>query len=99
MGDTTRFVEEISDALRKSARAETLIEIVQSHKANGLSQRAAYGALEHLWKELGFDDEEGEGNPIRDELEYVMELVWGFCPEGVGIWETSLSDSSRNLLR
>ena len=31
-----------------------------------------------------------EADPVRDDLEYVMEIVWGYCSSEAAIWETSL---------
>jgi hypothetical protein len=72
--------------------ADALLDLVREYKAKGLSQRAAYDELQELWLSYGFDDDDHDGaNPLRDNVEYVMEVVWGFCPSGQGLWEGSLS--------
>ena len=61
-------------------------------KAGGGSQREAYETLQAIWLKLGFDTDEGEAdNTLRNNLEYVMEVVWGFCSPGASIWDGSLS--------
>ncbi len=85
---------EFSKALHSGASQEALIEIVLQYKSTGGTQRGAYDQLHELWLELGFDEDESDHpNSQRDELEYVMELVWGFCSSEKTLWETSLSSS------
>ncbi len=85
---------EFHKALFSGAPHEELVEVVLRYKATGGTQREAYDQLHELWLELGFDeDESNQPNPQRDELEYVMELVWGFCSSEKTLWETSLSSS------
>jgi len=86
---------EFQDALERGATHDSLVEIVRRHKQGGMTQRQSYDALQEIWLEKGFDDDDGEEeNPVRDELEAVMEIVWGFCPSQRAIWDTPLSDSS-----
>lgn len=83
---------DFKEALESGAGHEALLELVRRHKHAGLGQRAAYDALQDLWLEYGFENDSQEGeNAIRDNLEYVMEVVWGFSPASVAIWPTSLS--------
>jgi hypothetical protein len=78
--------------LLAGASHEDLVEVVLQFKSTGGTQREAYDQLHELWLELSFDEEESDQpNPPRDELEYVMELVWGFCSSDNALWETSLS--------
>jgi hypothetical protein len=87
------FKEEILRGLRQGADASALREVVHRFKAGGGTQREAYDLLEEVWRDLGFaEDQGGCENPTRDELEYLMELVWGFCGTEEAIWETSLSN-------
>jgi hypothetical protein len=80
------------DALSEVADHKVLLDIVRAFKAEGGAQRIAYDTLEAIWKDYGFDQSDGsDKNSTRDELEYAMEIVWGFCAEGFGIWDGSLS--------
>jgi hypothetical protein len=83
---------EFRNALLAGATQEELKEIVLRYKTSGGTQRDAYDHLHELWLELGFDEDESDApNPQRDELEYVMEIVWGFCSSDKALWEKSLS--------
>lgn len=83
-------------ALEAGSGHAVLLELVREYKHVGLSQRAAYDTLQELWLEYGFDNDPHEGeNEIRDDLEYVMEVVWGFCPAGIAIWPGSLSSEKQ----
>ena len=53
------------------------MEIVGRHYGGKEIGREAYESLEHLWRELGFQESDQE-SPLRDDLEYVMERVWYF---------------------
>lgn len=81
--------------LESGADHAALLELVRRHKEGGLSQRDAYDALHELWLEHGFDDDQKGENQLRDDLEYVMEIVWGFCPAAAAIWPTSLSNEKQ----
>jgi len=85
------FKSHFQDRLERGTDHGELLALVRTYKARGLSQREAYDQLQELWMEFGFDDDDGEDDPIRDNLEYVMQIVWGFCPDGARIWEDSLS--------
>lgn len=86
------FKDAFQNKLSSGADHEELIELVLQFKADGIGQREAYDRLQEIWLEYGFDDDDGESrNVIRDNLEYVMEIVWGFCPTASQIWEGSLS--------
>jgi hypothetical protein len=77
--------------------ADELLDLVRDYKTKGLSQRAAYDELQELWLSCGFDDDDGGEDPVRDNLEYVMEVVWGFCPAGQELWEGSLSQQRQTI--
>jgi hypothetical protein len=84
--------ETFQKRLERGDSADDLLDVVRDYKSNGLSQREAYDELQELWLSYGFDDDDRDGvNPLRDNLEYAMEVVWGFCPSGQGIWDGSLS--------
>jgi len=85
---------EFVEALQRGVDHESLLNIVRRHKQLGLTQRETYDVLQEIWHEKGFDVDDGEHNPLRDNLEYVMEIVWGFCSAGRGIWDTSLTNAS-----
>jgi hypothetical protein len=88
------FKTEILDALRAGADHEMLLYIIRRFKATGGTQRETYKLLQDIWIELGFNEDAGEEtNKVRDELEYVMELVWGFCSRQQSLWETSLHNN------
>jgi hypothetical protein len=93
MAIDTTLRAEVADALRRGAGQSELLAIIRAFKARGGDQRAAYDTLEAVWKAQGFDaDGGGDAGPIRDELEYVMEIVWGYCSREAAIWETSLTN-------
>jgi hypothetical protein len=86
---------EFQKQLEAGADDSGLVALVRRFKADGLSQREAYDQLHALWLEYGFDDDDTDESPLRDNLEYVMEIVWGFCPAGRAIWDGSLSNESQ----
>jgi hypothetical protein len=71
------FNQEFLAALESGKEHRTLLEIVRRHFGDSEKERAAYEALEQLWRDLGFEGSDQE-SPLRDELEYVMERVWYF---------------------
>ena len=85
------FKTEFQSKLESGVEYDELLALVRQCKTDGLSQRETYDQLQELWLKYGFDDDDGGDNPIRDNLEYVMEIVWGFCPDPRQIWESSLS--------
>jgi hypothetical protein len=88
------FRDEFLAALQGGAAIDALLDIVRQFKAGGGAQREAYETLQAIWLEFGFDSDEGdEANPLRDKLEYVMEVVWGFCSPGASIWDGTLSNN------
>jgi hypothetical protein len=89
---------EFQKQLEAGADDSELVSLVRRFKAGGLSQRDAYDQLHELWLAYGFDDDTDE-SPRRDNLEYVMEIVWGFCPAGRAIWDGSLSNESQPTSR
>ena len=85
---------EFQDALARGADDEELLDIVRRYKSRGGKQREAYDALHAIWADHGYDADASESDdPTRDRLEYVMEIVWGFCSTEQAIWETTLSNS------
>lgn len=40
-----------------------------------------YAALEAIWQQCGYDKSE-ETDPVRDDLESLLEKVWFLCPQG-----------------
>jgi hypothetical protein len=81
------------DALGQMPDHKVLLDIIRTFKAKGGAQRIAYNTLEAVWKDYGFHQHDGSGkNSVRDELEYAMEIVWGFCAEGMGIWDRPLTN-------
>jgi hypothetical protein len=85
--------DEIRDGLQAGFSSDALLDIVRRHKSGGLSQQAAYDALEKLWTEHGCNDcNEGDGSaPACDMLGGLLDRVWGYCPAKDALWETSLS--------
>lgn len=80
-------------SLQKKRDHNELVEIIRQYKAAGKNERETYNELQEIWLAFGFDEDDGsEPNPVRDNLELVMELVWGFCPQGRAIWGKSLSN-------
>jgi hypothetical protein len=73
------FKTEFLTALRAGQDYPALLDLVRRHEAQGLSPKEAYGELEQIWLEHGFD-EKREGTPFQDNLEAVMEKVWYECP-------------------
>jgi hypothetical protein len=89
------FKREIRGALNQGADHEALVTLVRRHKAADGSQQATYDARQEIWLDFGLHaDNHGEENRLRDELEYLMELVWGFCSQGNAIWGTTLSNEA-----
>jgi hypothetical protein len=67
-------------------------------KEAGGTQKEAYDTLQRIWEAYGFQDEEHDvPNLVRDELEFTMEVVWGFCSAGQRIWESSLANDYKGL--
>ena len=89
----TEFESKLRDSLAQGAGHELLLGIVRRFKVDGGTQREAYDTLQRIWLEYGFDEDDGElPNQIRDDLEYAMEVTWGFCSSAQRIWESSLSN-------
>jgi hypothetical protein len=53
----------------------SLLALVHRHEQKGLAATEAYGILQQLWLDNGFDDCDGPG-PLQDNLEYVLEKLW-----------------------
>ena len=82
----------IQVALQDTQSSFALLEIIRAFKESGGSQCKAYDTLESIWKDFGFDNDDGSTeNCLRDHLEVAMEVVWGFCPTSKMIWSQSLS--------
>ena len=62
-------------ALNANATHQSLLQLVHRHQAHGLTPEESYKVLQQIWLESGFDDS-GDNDPMRDNLEYVMEKVW-----------------------
>lgn len=88
------FKVEIVGALTSGAASLTLIEIVERHKDAGLSQQAAYDALEELFTEFDCQQIGEEGSPTCGMLGGLMDRVWGYCSSKDAIWDVSLSGKS-----
>jgi hypothetical protein len=87
------FEFEVRDALDRDADHKVLLDIVRCYKDRGGTQRETYDALQRIWLGFGFDEDEHDApNRLRDELEYTMEVVWGFCSSEQRIWESSLTN-------
>jgi hypothetical protein len=85
---------EFQDALARGADDDELLDVVRRYKSGGGNQREAYDALHAIWSDHGYAADTSESDdPTRDQLEYVMEIVWGFCSTDQAIWETTLSKS------
>lgn len=87
---------EVRDVLARDPDHSVLLQIMRRFKEAGGSQREAYDTLQRIWEEHGFhSDEHDSPNVLRDELEYTMEVVWGFCSSGQMIWDSSLTNEYR----
>ena len=54
---------------------DSLLALVHRHQQQGLTATEAYGILQQLWLDHGFDDCD-ESSPLQDKLEYVLEKLW-----------------------
>jgi hypothetical protein len=54
---------------------DSLLALVHRHQGQGLAVSEAYGILQQLWLDNGFDDCDGS-SPLQDKLEYVLEKLW-----------------------
>ena len=71
------FRERFRDALERGAEYEALREMVRHYYTLGGEKKEAYDALQEIWLEYGYDDNEHEQpDRKRDDLEAVMERVW-----------------------
>lgn len=74
---TTSFKQEFGEALDAGADHEALRKLVEGYYSSGGTKTEAYEAIQSIWIERGFDDDEHQApNPKRDALESVMEQVW-----------------------
>ena len=68
---------ELRDALNRSADHETLKGAIDHYYASGGTKDEAYEALQKIWLEFGYDEDDGsQADPRRNDLEAVMERVW-----------------------
>lgn len=73
---------DLQAALDQGADHKTLLGIARRHKDRGVTQREVYDTLQRIWLDFGFNDDEGDApNRLRDELEFAMEIVWGFMQQ------------------
>jgi hypothetical protein len=70
------FKEEVTAALHSGAEHGALWKIVGRHRNQYADMRSIYDMLHEVWQEHGYDDGDGSPDPMRDELEYVMEKTW-----------------------
>jgi hypothetical protein len=66
---------EFETAWRAGDDPDSLLALVHRHRQRGLAATEAYGILEQLWLENGFDDCDGS-SPLQNNLEYVLEKLW-----------------------
>lgn len=64
--------QEFLDTLTAGRGHRAVLELVASRK---ISPQEAYDALQEIWVEMNYDDNEGE-DALRNELEFVMERLW-----------------------
>jgi hypothetical protein len=53
----------------------SLVDAANKLQADGVSVDECYQALQQIWLDFGFDDADDE-NPVRNDLETVMEKLW-----------------------
>ena len=85
------FRDEIVGGLEKALPFQELVEIVEIHKAQGLTQQAAYDVLESIWMEHGCQELGEEESAFCGLLGGLLDRVWGYCSSKDAIWDTSLS--------
>jgi len=66
---------EFEAAWKAGDEFESLLALVHRYQKQGLAATEAYGILEQLWLDNGFDDCE-HTTPLQDKLEYVLEKIW-----------------------
>lgn len=74
----TSFEEAIRDALAREATLDELCELLREHRDRGLTQRAAYRALQELRPTMDA--------PAEDALLEVMDVVSGWCAPARRVW-------------
>ena len=70
---------EFESAWKAGANHDSLLALAHRHQQQGLSATDAYGILQQLWLDNGFDDCE-EFGPLQNNLEYVLEKLWYELP-------------------
>jgi len=71
--------DEFRTALKSNTHLDGLMELVDSHLAQGTQLREASRILYELWLELGFDEVNRPGS-MQESLECVLEKVSDDCP-------------------
>ena len=66
---------EFERAWKSDDNHDSLLALVRRHQEQGLAVTEAYGILQRLWLDNGFDDCD-ESGPLQDNLEYVLESLW-----------------------
>ena len=66
---------EFETAWRAGDDYDSLLALVDRHERQGLAVTEAYGILQQLWLDNGFDNCDGSG-PLQDKLEFVLEKLW-----------------------
>jgi hypothetical protein len=67
---------EFKTAWQAGKDAETLLDLVRRHRAQGVSGEEAYHVLEQVWMENGYNRGEEPPSCLQDSLEYVLEKTW-----------------------
>jgi hypothetical protein len=78
------FAADIRSALARNAGWDELLQVVVRHRDAGLTQRAAYEALQEL--------RAGLTEPEEDQILDLMDRVHGWCSADQRLWRTTLSD-------
>lgn len=69
--------EELQEALQQGADHEALSRIVRSFYGSGGTKDQAYETLQEIWCDCGYDENDsGQPDRKRDDLEFMMERVW-----------------------
>lgn len=95
--DRVMTLHEDALAVMRSGRprqemSESLLELVRHVKSEGVNQRIVYETLRAVAEELGCNDDRYDSkSELCDAIGSVMDRVWGWCPKGQEIWDTSLS--------
>jgi hypothetical protein len=66
---------EFETAWKAGGDHDSLLALVHRHQEKGLAVTEAYGILQQLWLDNGYDDCDHTG-ALQDNLEYVLEKIW-----------------------